>query len=457
MKPPISVTHPEIAAQLVDELNDNITSADLTAGSGRQLWWKCKLDHRWRSVVKSRIRGENCPYCAGKRVWPGFNDLATSHPEIAMQLVDELNDGVTGELVTYGSTKKLWWECAKGHRWNNSPNSRSNGGTGCPVCSNTIVLPGFNDLATTRPDLAAELADELNDGVTAKDFMKGSGGKKLWWRCDQGHLWKATPNDRNSGYGCRHCAGRFSQPLSVTHPEIARQFIKAVNGEWSPEIVTAGSSLRGLWECDRGHRWEADIVSRKKGYGCSKCYLAPAIEGTNDLATTHPLIASQLVDALNEGVTSAQVTSGSSRILWWECGDHHRWRTTVSARTRINPTACPACTKYGHDGTAEGDVYFIASRELLAFKVGITNTAAQYDRISTYGGDWVEVFRMRNLPSGVARRIERDFFAVIRAVEAIPYLGREEMGNAGGWTETFSQDVLTERQVIEMLQNSRTQ
>ena len=29
----------------------------------RKVWWLCQLGHEWQATVKSRIRGEGCPYC----------------------------------------------------------------------------------------------------------------------------------------------------------------------------------------------------------------------------------------------------------------------------------------------------------------------------------------------------------------------------------------------------------
>ena len=48
-----------------------------------------------------------CPYCSGHRVLIGFNDLWTTHPEIAKHLADP-NDGFK---YSKGSNKKIYWKC----------------------------------------------------------------------------------------------------------------------------------------------------------------------------------------------------------------------------------------------------------------------------------------------------------------------------------------------------------
>ena len=69
------------------------------------------------------------------------------------------------------------------------------------------LVVGVNDLATVNPSLAAELADDLNEGLTARDLTECS-GKKVKWRCEAGHIWMATVDSRSPGRNCPYCAGR---------------------------------------------------------------------------------------------------------------------------------------------------------------------------------------------------------------------------------------------------------
>jgi len=34
----------------------------------KMVWWLCKLGHEWKDTVKSRLKGEGCPHCAGQKV-----------------------------------------------------------------------------------------------------------------------------------------------------------------------------------------------------------------------------------------------------------------------------------------------------------------------------------------------------------------------------------------------------
>ena len=64
-----------------------------------------------------------------------------------------------------GSHKSVWWQCEKGHTWQAMVKSRVEG-CGCPVCANRATIPGFNDLATTEPALAAQWHPTKNGALT---------------------------------------------------------------------------------------------------------------------------------------------------------------------------------------------------------------------------------------------------------------------------------------------------
>lgn len=92
--------------------------------------------------------------------------LKDTHPDIAAQLIDK---SLLQTLGT-GSDKSVEWECEHGHRWFAKVVSRTNAKnkTGCPVCAGKKVIPGINDLATLRPDIASTA---VIDGKQAAIFL----------------------------------------------------------------------------------------------------------------------------------------------------------------------------------------------------------------------------------------------------------------------------------------------
>lgn len=79
------------------------------------------------------------------KVLAGYNDLATTHPDLAKQA-----DGWDPTTVSAGAEKARLWRCELGHQWSAAVFSRSRG-NGCPICAGQRVLAGYNDLAALRP------------------------------------------------------------------------------------------------------------------------------------------------------------------------------------------------------------------------------------------------------------------------------------------------------------------
>ena len=57
---------PELVAQWHPTKNGQLTPFDVTAGSGKKIWWKCPKgdDHEWQATVNKRASdGTGCPLC----------------------------------------------------------------------------------------------------------------------------------------------------------------------------------------------------------------------------------------------------------------------------------------------------------------------------------------------------------------------------------------------------------
>jgi len=125
------LVRPELRDEWHQEKNLALKFTDVTRGSGRQVWWKCRKGHEWMATPNARGDGRNCPYCSGRRPSPERN-LAVLFPRIASQL--SARNEIGPDKVSIGSTRKMWWICDEGHEWMASVNARTNVGTGCPCC-----------------------------------------------------------------------------------------------------------------------------------------------------------------------------------------------------------------------------------------------------------------------------------------------------------------------------------
>lgn len=149
---------------------------------------------------------------------PGETDLATMFPALAEEWDTARNGKLTPDQVAAYSNRKVWWRCALGHEWQAVIASRTASRVGCPICSGRRVLAGFNDLATLQPETAAQWDDTLNGKLTPEMVTLGS-HKKVWWRCGDGHVWKAAIFSRTGRQkcGCPICAGKLRQCTAYGH------------------------------------------------------------------------------------------------------------------------------------------------------------------------------------------------------------------------------------------------
>ena len=256
------------------------------------------------------------------------------------------NGPLTPEQVIYGSSKKVWWVCEKGHEWEAMIKSRVVG-CGCPVCANRRLVPGLNDLATIHPELSKQWHPEKNGALTPRDVLPGS-RRKVWWRCGEGHEWQATVGSRAEGKGCPVCEGKLVIPgendLESRYPAIAKQWHPTRNGTLLPSEVTPYSNRRVWWRCGEGHAYRAPISHRTaRADGCPYCAGRKVLAGFNDLATRYPEVAAQWHPELHTPLTPREITPGSRRKIWWQCEEGHIWKAAVYSRTGTQRCSCPVC------------------------------------------------------------------------------------------------------------------
>ena len=209
--------HPELV-KLWHPTKNKIKPNAVSAHSNIRYWWICDKGHEWLTSPGNMCRGTRCPYCANVKVLSGYNDLATTHPELLKEWNYEKNRKITPESITPGSGKKVWWKCNTcGHEWTAPVVARVKNHK-CPVCVNRVVVKGINDLKTVNPDLAKEWNYERNGTLKPDDIIAGS-PKSVWWKCENGHEWKASVASRNKGHYCPKCDA--SKHTSISEKAIA--------------------------------------------------------------------------------------------------------------------------------------------------------------------------------------------------------------------------------------------
>lgn len=166
---------------------------------------RCNVhDYIWDAHIDSLYAGCGCKYC-------GLDKLSTcnslSYEDFSYRLSLMHNDIKLVGTYTNGSTHTEF-KCKNGHVWQSLP-TKILQGNGCPYCNGKQVLVGFNDMWTTRPDIAG-LLNNSNDGYK---YTYGS-KKKLEFKCRLcGHIQEKVIKDVSlQGFSCNRCSDNLSYP-----------------------------------------------------------------------------------------------------------------------------------------------------------------------------------------------------------------------------------------------------
>lgn len=400
----------------------------------RRVDWKCSDGHIWNSLISQRIKAKGCPVCAGKRVIPGVNDLATLRPDIAGEA-----HGWDPSTVTTGSSRKFEWICTLGHTWKTDVKHRTSRGDGCPTCNGKVVLKGFNDFASKHPELALEA-----DGWDPSKFTETSGAR-VRWKCKLGHTWEVRIADRTFyKTGCPTCSGRqvlygFND-LETLAPRIAQEAYG-----WDPKNVHFHSNKKYSWKCSLGHVFEAVVESRvRQNTNCLVCGNRQLLTGFNDLATKFPKIALEAKDW-----DSSIVISGSNQHRWWECKEGHKWKARVADRTG-QLTGCPTCAATGFSPDRDGYLYFLHHESWNMYQIGITNDPDT--RLGNHQSIGWEALELRGPMDGhLTQQWETAILRMLRAKGA-DLSNYEIAGKFDGYSEAWSKSTFEVGSIRELMQ-----
>lgn len=264
-------------------------------------------------------------------------------PELAKEWSPK-NEPLRPSMITAATHRKVIWQCKLGHEWTASVKSRTVNGTGCPYCSHNFVLPGFNDLASRFPEIAAEWS-ERNLPLTP-DQVTAFKNIKVWWKCHLGHEWNTLISTRAGGSQCPYCSGikllKGFNDLQTKFPSLAIEWSDK-NLPLTPDAVNEKSTKNVWWKCNTcGYEWKAVVKARVKGGMCPVCAERAVLQGYNDFGTTDPHLLSEWDYEKNAKWTPSNVSRNSMKVVWWKCGAGHSYRAKITDRT-IEQKGCPQC------------------------------------------------------------------------------------------------------------------
>lgn len=403
-KTDLGTKFPQIAKRLHRKPDSPIDAGEISPTTHKKYEWDCPKGHIYVASVGSQTRGGGCPYCAGKQVLKGFNDFASRFPHFA-KLWDSGKNKVGADEVSFGSFKKFWFICSKGHGFQATPSSfaKRKEFEGCSVCAGRVVQRGFNDLETRLPSVAA-LWHPTKNAPLQPDQVTRASTRKVWWQCrkDPRHEWLDSVASRSRGAGCPVCVNKVViagvNDLETEFPDLAADWHPTKNEPLAPTMFSGYSAKKVTWLCrnDDRHEWVAQIDSRRKR-GCPYCSNQRTASGVNDLGTTHPHLAAEFIPERNSIEVSA-INAGSHTVRWWRCENcASEWRASPANRTRVG-SGCPKCARPGYDPTSLGYIYLLSKETLGLQQFGITNVPEK--RLGTHQKNGWEVLDIKGPADG---------------------------------------------------------
>lgn len=339
---------------------------DIPLRSGKKIFLKCPECHgEWNDydVADVTYRKKSCPYCSGKRVLSGVNDLLSCYPEVVEKYWDWEKNSVEPSSLYKNTSKKAFWKCSEcGYSWESPVSRLTRDGQGCPCCAGKKVKEGYNDFLYQYPEIVAKYWDYNRNKIKPSEITSGS-NKKIYCKCPNcGGEWEDTPKILKDRKVCPVCWGKTNFPTRKDDNNLQED--KGTFGNLYPELVDL------YWDWDKNNEiglnpFEMDLQSNKKVFlkckdcgnswsnwtvsslinykdKCPYCSNSKLIEGTNDILSKSPIFISKYWDFDKNTVKPNKVKFNSGRLVKLKCDKcNHRWEMTV--KELYDGKGCPVC------------------------------------------------------------------------------------------------------------------
>lgn len=303
--------------------------------------WICEKGHIREQSVLSRKRN-GCKYCSNKAILKGYNDLETVYPDIAKQWNYKRNVDLKPDMVTYGSGKRVWWECNKGHEWKAMIGDRTRNKYGCPKCARSQT--SFPEQALSYY-LSKYLKIESRQKVLGKELDILISGYKIGIEYD-GMAWHNDDTSINRERAKNECVTKFGFTLfrikeSDKNLTIGNTIYYSFKRDNYTEFESAIKKLLKKISCLTNTDFDYDINIKR-----DETEILQAIsnyKNKNSIVVTHPNIAAQWNYKKNIDLIPENFSKGSHYKAWWVCPINHEYQMSIKHRT-ISKADCPYCS-----------------------------------------------------------------------------------------------------------------
>lgn len=337
--------------------NAPVLPSEFTPVSNARVNWKCHLcGFEWKSKISNRVHGRGCPACAGKALYVGHNDFATTEPALAKEWHPTKNGALKPSDVMRGEARKVWWQCPLGHAYLASLNKRTSDRTGCPICHSgrqtsfreqafyyyiqkiypdTISRYVPNWLGRMELDIyipEKKLAIEY-DGVAWHKETNFDREKRKCALCHEHgiKLWRVKEVMPEDGRGL---ADKIFSVPDVETKEGFKRLVSWILDELDPES--------NMWTRRNPLQFHSaiDVDLERDRYEINQ-YRASV---RNSLAERCPEIAEEWHPTKNHEWRPSALSWKSERKVWWLCACCGRdYEMTIAHR--VGGNGCPSCAR----------------------------------------------------------------------------------------------------------------
>lgn len=187
-------------------------------------------------------------------------NLKIDMPELSLEWNYVKNNSVPEDYFK-SSRHKVWWVCKNGHEWDAKICTRVMEKTNCPYCANLKACPD-NCLETLYPEVSSEWDFNKNE-LTPQDVLPKS-NKKVWWKCINGHEWKAWIADRTNGTRCTQCNYNYivRERKDIYNEDGTKKYCKCCSILLDISFFRMrGNNEKGYYESNTCNKCEAKLVN----------------------------------------------------------------------------------------------------------------------------------------------------------------------------------------------------
>ena len=340
-------TYPHLVKEWHPSKNGELTPDDFTHGTHKKVWWLCSNGHSYEQLIKNKtILKYGCPECSGRRP-SETNNLSTQYPEIVKEWHPTLNKEFKATKVTYGSEKKAWWLCPKGHSYKATINNRTLRQSGCQQCSNQSSEPEIRILTEFKYLFDNVVSRYKENGIEIDVYLPDL---NLGIEYDGKHWHKEKEEqdlEKNKRLATQniHLIRVRETPLKVLSDE------DVIVAKDSPlkktDLNKIVKKVSAFVNADINQRIDSYIVQTSfvntELFNTYRSYF-PSPFPEHSLLKTHPELSNEWDNEKNYPLRPENFSYGAGNKIWWLCQSGHSFQATINHRTGKKPTGCPQCS-----------------------------------------------------------------------------------------------------------------